>query len=898
MWVSLCVALVVGPSGARALAAQEAGRITGRVAAAESGGPLAGVRVSVQGTSLAATTDQEGRFAFLRVPAGPHTVTLTYIGRRPESRDVTVVGGQSVVADFSLSAAAVEMEGITVFGSLTMIQAEALNRQKNAPNITNVVASDQIGRFPDANAPEAVQRLPGVSLSRDQGEGRYVLIRGGSAANTQVSFNGVQIPSPEGGERQIALDAVPVDILESIEVSKAILPDMDADAIGGAVNLMTLRAPAGRLISLEAAGGYAPIRGEPSGSGALTLGSRFADNRLGVLVSGSYSRRSFGSDDVEPVYDLGDPGIEDDVLEELETRYYSLWRQRVGGTVTLDYRLSETSSWTLTANYAEMTDVEQRRNTLNLVADEELAFLHKHRREELSTVSLAASGRHFLGGVELDYVGAYARSGELTPYDAEIEFVQEGVTYSPDLSDPNQILANPAPGATDGDFLFNAVEPASSDTRDRELSGAVNLTIPYALGGTATGRLKFGGKVRDRDKVRDVLEEVFELTDGADDILLGADVGGPFSIGSYQPGPYPFSSNSTTPDEVTGFVDDFAEVLEGEVDLESETNDYDLSERILAGYVLTEINVLPQLMFLPGLRYEHTRVQSAGFDFDPDTEELTPTTGEKSYGSVFPMVHARYALGSRTNIRAAYTTTVARPNFFDLVPYRLRDDEDRELGNPDLDPTIARSADLLIEHYDRRIGVLSAGVFYKRLSDPIFLFTADNELGGQDVQPGNGESGTIRGVELALQQQLRFLPGPLGGLGVFANYTYTDSDARLPGGREGRLQGQAAHVVNLAVSYERGPFSGQVSLNYVDDYLSEYGGDEGEEGEEFEDVYVGARTQIDASLSLRAGGRSVVFVELLNLTNQPYDVYQGVTARPIQSEYYRAWGRIGFRYVM
>jgi TonB-dependent receptor len=899
MWVALCLSWVVGPLGARPLAAQEAGRIMGRVVAAESGSPLTGARVMVQGTSLAATTDRDGRFMLLRVPAGSQTVALAYIGRAAQSQTVTVAAGQAAVADFSMPVVAVELEGITVLGSRAMIQAEALNRQRTASNITNVVASDQIGRFPDANAPEAVQRLPGVTLSRDQGEGRYVLIRGGSAANTQVSFNGVQIPSPEGDDRQIALDAVPVDILESIEVSKTILPDMDADAIGGAVDLMTLRAPDSRLISLEAAGGFASIRDELSGNGSLTLGNRFADRRLGVLVSGSYSRRNFGSDDLELVYDLGDPGIEDDVLEELETRYYSLWRERRGATAALDYRLNEASGWTLTGAYSEMTDVEQRRNTLNLVADEEMAFLHKNRREELSTYSLAASGRHlFGGGIELDYVGAYARSGEYTPYDSEIEFVQEGVTYSPDLSNPDQILANPAAGATDGDFLFNAVEPASSDTRDEELSAGLNLTIPYALGGMATGRLKFGGKVRDRDKRRDVVEGAYELTGGAADILLGTDVGGLFDIGNYNPGPYPFSRHSTTPDEVIDFVETFGDVLEGETDLEAETNDYDLTERILAGYVMTEINVTPRFLILPGVRYEHTEVQTAGFDYDPDTEELTPTTGEKSYGSVFPMLHARYAVGERTNIRAAYTTAIARPNFFQLVPYRLRDDEDRELGNPDLEPTIARSADLLIEHYDRNIGILSAGVFYKRLSDPIFLFTTDNELGGQDVQPGNGEAGTIRGVELALQQQLRFLPGALAGLGVYANYTFTDSDAQLPGGREARLQGQAPHVVNVALSYERGPFSGQVSLNYLADFVSEYGGDEGAAGEEFEDVYVAPRTQIDASFSVRAGGRSVAFLELLNLTNQPYDVYQGVADRPIQNEYYEPWGRVGFRYSM
>jgi TonB-dependent receptor len=191
---------------------------------------------------------------------------------------------------------------------------------------------------------------------------------------------------------------------------------------------------------------------------------------------------------------------------------------------------------------------------------------------------------------------------------------------------------------------------------------------------------------------------------------------------------------------------------------------------------------------------------------------------------------------------------------------------------------------------------MSAGVFYKRLSDPIFLFTTDNELGGQDVQPGNGDAGTIRGVEVALQQQLRFLPAPFDGLGVYANYTYTDSEATLPGGREARLQGQADHVFNTAVSYERGVFSGQVSLNYHDNYVGEYGGDEGTVEEELEDVYIDRHMQLDASASLRTTNRSALFVELVNLTNEPFKAYQGVRERPIQMEYYERWGRLGFRY--
>jgi TonB-dependent receptor len=259
-------------------------------------------------------------------------------------------------------------------------------------------------------------------------------------------------------------------------------------------------------------------------------------------------------------------------------------------------------------------------------------------------------------------------------------------------------------------------------------------------------------------------------------------------------------------------------------------------------------------------------------------------------------VHLRYRLTPQTNVRAAFTTTLARPNFFDLVPFRLRDDEDLVLGNPQLEATVSRNFDLLLEHYDRRIGVLSAGAFYKRLSDPIFLFTEDNEFGGATSQPRNVESAEIKGFEVAVQQQLSMLPPPLDGLGIWANYTYTDSEATLPGGRTARLAGQAAHVFNTALSYEKGGFSSQISLNYNDPFVLEFGSDVVGAEERNEDIFLDKHLQLDFSGAYRFTPSTSLFLELVNLTNEPFRTYQGVSVRPRQEEFYESWGRLGVRY--
>lgn len=873
--VLAAAALTAGPGAALA---QDTGRLTGRALQQGTGAPLAGAAVTVDGTGLAAVTNAEGRYLLNNVPAGRHTVTLTFIGHETTTLDAEVRAGAATVVDFTVPVAAVALEGMTVLGARAMVQAEALSRQKNAANIMNIVASDQMGRFPDANAPEAVQRIPGIAIARDQGEGRYIQIRGGSAANTQVTFNGIQVPSPEGDVRQIALDAVPVDVLESIEVSKALLPDMDADAIGGNVNLVTRGAPAARVLSLEASGGFAPLRSEPSGSAALTWGDRTADGRLGFLVNGSFNRRAFGSDDVEPAYDLGDAGLGDDALEELELRHYSLERERLGTTGHLEWRPSETTTLGLTGIVTNLKDVEQRRRLISVLEDEALEWQHKNREENLRTYSVGLRGDHLLGGATLDYNLAWTRSLETTPFDLEVNSVLEGVGFAPSISDRRNVRSNPS--TISGNYLFDAIDESSSDTEDTDRVAAANLELPLTLGRT-TGSIKFGAKLRDKVKTQDVVEFSYESAGG--DLVLGRDYGGAYGERLRHPASYALPGVGTDPDQVRRFVDRFGSALEGEADLEADTEDYELDERVAAGYVMAELSFSPTFLLVPGLRFEHTRVTTDGFEFDSEAETLSPVADEQSYGEVFPMLHARWRVSPETNLRAAFTTAMQRPNFFDLVPYRVRDDEDLVLGNPDLAPMLARSFDLLAEHYDRRIGVMSAGVFYKRLTDPIFVFVEENQDGGETEQPRNGESGWIRGAEFALQRPLG------GGFGIYANYTFTDSEAELPTGRLARLQGQSDHVFNAALSYERSGFWAQASVNFHNDYVDEYA------EADYEDVYIDNHLQVDFAASYQVNDRSRVFLELVNLTNEPLIAYQGTPDRPIQMEYYEPWGRIGLR---
>ena len=893
---------------------QARGSIVGQVTDANSEQPLPGANVVVEGTTIGTATDADGRYRLPELSAGTVQLVVSYIGYAEQTVSVTVSGGETARQNIALQPMSFTGEEVVVLGVRAQGQAKALSQQKNAANITNVVAADQIGRFPDASAPDALQRVPGIGVQRDQGEGRFIQIRGGAPQLTTVTFNGERIPSPEGDVRQIALDAVPTDILQSIEVSKAITPDMDADAVGGAVNLVTRRAPERSTFSVEGAGGYGNIRQQGSLKSSLTYGTRTADNRLGVLINGSINRRNFGSDNFEPEYDLGaddQPLGGDDSLDEHQVRLYDVMRQRIGLNGVVDYRISDQSSVYLRSIFTQLQDTEQRNRLVSAVGDGELEYQHKNRTEYLRTLNLTAGGEHaFASGLQLEARATYTRSQEETPEDVEITWLQEGVAFSPDLSDPNLIQANPSASALSNaqNFGFDAVEPSESNTTNDDYIGALDFTYPYRLG-AVNGTVQFGGKYRYKDKVQDVAESELGLIDSASPIRLGDGNGVAFSDyyrGDFETGRFDFPPVITSNDEVLDFPTRFGDVLEtdAETALEGDLEDFDAQEVTYAGYLMSELNLTDRFLLLPGVRYEHTAVDSEGFQAvvtsDGDLTGRQAAAASNDYGYFFPMLHARYQVAPNTNLRAAVTTALARPNFFDLAPYRIADDEEAEIGNPDLIPSRSVNLDLFAEHYTESIGVFSAGAFYKTINDPIITTTFVPNAGlneGLNVfQSSNGQDGTIWGLEFAAQQQLQFLPGVLGGLGIYANYTYTQSEITLANGSTGDFPGQADHVFNAAISYERSGFSGQLSLNYTGDFLDEFAGD-GASANRANDVFVDQRWGLDFSGSYQIGTSGFsAYMELVNLLNEPLVLYQGNESRPRQVEYYEPWGWVGVKY--
>src|SRR6202521_917464 len=342
--ISFLIAGLFGVS-LRAQPQEGRGTVSGRVMGPDHAA-LQGARVELQPTGLTTVSDSQGQFTIPDVPAGKYTFSVSYLGFAPYSAPVSVTAGGVTQVDAVVQLEAVS-ESVIVRGERERGALEALNRERTADNIVQVLPAEVIMSLPNTNVADALGRLPGVSLERDEGEGKYIQIRGTEPRLSNVTINGVNVPSPEGGVRNVKLDVIPSDLVESIEVNKTLSANQDGDAIGGSVNLVTKTVGDEPYVSASAMGGYTNIVG---GRGldqfTTTVGSRFGENkRFGVLIGGSYDWNGRGINDVEPsqgTNDFGNGPVH--VVPTADIREYLYRRARYGSAGGLDYRFGTGSS--------------------------------------------------------------------------------------------------------------------------------------------------------------------------------------------------------------------------------------------------------------------------------------------------------------------------------------------------------------------------------------------------------------------------------------------------------------------------------------------------------------------------------------------------------------------------
>lgn len=903
----------------------KSGTIYGQIS--DDFGTLPGAQITVKGTTIGAATNLSGDYVLDNLAPGSYTLVISYLGFKTVEEDVTIQSGENMLKDYIMTQSSTELGEVIVNG-VREGQYKALNQQRNADNIKQVVSLDLMGRFPDLNVAEALQRLPGVTIGRERGEGADVQLRGTPAGFTNININGEQIMgTQEEGNRNAQLDVIPIDVLSSMEVVKTLTPDLDGDAIAGVVNMRT---PTASTLKAKGAAnlgvGYNNLREKPNAIGNLSYGQRFfADEkvpmgRLGIIASGSYFRTKNGRDRIEAqsweTVDVGGENGEVVFPTDFRYRYLESIRTRTGFSATVDYKFNPSSFIiaNVMVNNRDDDDIRYRRRFRmdDPEIQEDGSYFDDRARaynqvltrtQDVKNANYSLQGETRLGKSTLDAAVFYT--------DSRRDYNSDAVSFNSGRFPMINRDINTSFLRTEGEFndssLYSLNNFESNDvvTHGNNTVFRVNLSIPYRLG-SGTGKIKAGLKSKslynERYRPNSSLYSEFS---GDTSVLLTDFVGTNELSDSFMDNNLNFGPNVSTsaidyyysnPNNFTTNVDASR--------ISADTFFYEATENVFAGYLMSQLQ-LEKLMILIGARIEKTNVDYSANIVEQDGEtwvSTTPINSENNYTKILPNIQFKYNLNQSSIIRAALTFGYSRPNFADLVPSRSIGIESQEItiGNPDLDPAFSTNLDLMYEKYFDDLGIFSGGIFYKNIDK--FQYTSQtsvigNEFTGASVytdwvlhQTLNGETAKVFGLELNYQKNLTFLPGILSGLSIYTNYTYTNSNADTQDRKDLNLPGQAPHSANGTLSFAYKKYSIKGSANYNGTYVLSLGANDEE------DITRDNRLQIDLNATYQLSKNWTIYTEALNLTNAAQFDYFGDKSRVYQKEFYSWWGRMGVKY--
>lgn len=812
-----------------ALSAQEKYSLSGIVTDKQTGEPLPGATVKIDNSSKGASTGLDGKFFIQDIRQEKISFTVSYIGYQEQKLEQDFIGDKNPYLAIRLEPASTQLQQVQITDQAEG-QVKAMIEQKTAANIKNVVSSEQLERFPDMNAAEAMQRIPGITLQRDQGEGRYVQLRGTPPELTNFNINGEQIPSPEGGVRYVGMDVIAADQIDFIEITKVLTPDMDGDGIGGTVNIITKKATSEKPeINGTLAGGYSHLRQTPNFQAQMAFGRRYGkEGKFGLYVNGSYFINEFGSDNMEFKYVKGPFfGGNPDTSEanyqvqyrEFQLRHYDITRKRIGFSATMDYQFNENSVIYLRGMFNSFSDDETRRRKIYTLEDAvtENLYLYggiehdvKDRIKDQNVTSINLGGEHQLPGwgLKIDYEAAYSVAGENEPNRLETRFDNPGqaITMKIDRTDPEWprvTFTDPANAQNAYDYRRYELDEhlfEKSITTDQNVSAKVNLTIPYSSNPLSKGFVKVGGKTRYKIKERDIEAKAFgayklkqyypdygdtlRLTTVDDGFRTDDLLGQGYTV-DYIPGA----------DNMRDFYEFNAQhfVYGGQGFTESRkrsfNNDYTAHEYIYAAYAMVQHD-FNKLMLLGGLRYERTDVDYSAYRIKVNDNQWFDTINElndkRTHEFFLPQAQVKYSFNDNLNLRAAVTYTFSRPSFDDVIPFRYEERDEIKYGNPDLEYPTSINYDLLVENYLTSGGIISGGLFYKDIENFIFTYKRYAHEGEpqsfslKEIEtPLNGLDAFVYGAEVQTQFKADFLPGFLMNFGLYVNYTFTYSEAYI-----------------------------------------------------------------------------------------------------------------------
>ena len=924
------------------------GGVTGHITDS-SGSVLQGAAIELQPGTIIGVSNPQGSYFINDLAPGTYTITVTYVGFALFTKVVNVTAGQTATIDVKMEVAS-QNDQVIVTAERASGEAEEVNRQRTADNILQVLTNEVITSLPNANIADAVGRLPSVTLERDEGEGKYVQVRGTEPRLTNATIDGINVPSPESGVRQIKFDAIPSDIVESVEINKTLQANMDADGIGGSVNLVTKTATERPTIALFGLGGISPILGGRNNyQTTATVGKRFgASKKFGALIGFSYDYEGRGIDDVEPVPDqlLLPGGATQRYFDEMDIREYQYYRSRYGVAGSTDYQLGQGSNIYLRGLFSDFHNFGNRwvysifdnsgLNLLNAPSPSAPSFNNSIRRPRYIIENMVLGGKHVLASTwfSWDVSGSFASEND-NGYGGGSFGVPNPSTYtSPCTYDP-VATGNSLRPLWSSACYAEAYNPKLMYLNDVNISrgktAQTNIQVAGAMGkryhiGSHLSTIEIGGKFRNGHKYDHSY---------ADDYAVPTDSNGnytnliPFSMfpstfhysnyygGTYPQGPFAdyYKTQAYVFANPTQFT--FTTGAAGA------PNFYSYVEQVSAGYVMNTID-FSKFRFIVGVRVEGTNLDTLGWDSNANAQTFK---GGGDYINVLPSASLRYALTSDTDFRLVYSRGLSRPNPQDIAqPFSITAPAGGGkgsigYGNPGLKAETANNYDLLFEHYMNPFGAIQGGVFYKWLSNPIVDTSHDVQnftppppyntasyQGDYTIsQPLNAGSAHLFGFEIAYLQHFSSLPGLLSGFGLSANYGYTVSGT---GGLPDRsdhphLVRQAPNTWNISPTFDKGRFSYRLGISYNDANIFSYQYKDGTSGSTAtpgglkgpnSDTYLYAHLQIDMQGSVRLNKGFTFVAYILNTNNQVFGFYNGSSQYLIQREYYTPTYALGLRW--
>ena len=927
--------------------------------------PLPGANIILLGTSIGTASDNEGKFIIRNIPAGKYKIKTSYVGYKSNEFDAELKAGKIFETDIKLKPASIEGQTVTVTAQASG-QNEAINQQLTSDQIKNVVSLARIQELPDANAAESVARLPGVSLIREGGEGSQVVIRGLSPQYNEITIDGIQLPGnvvssdPNSqssllGDRATNLSMISSSMLGGIEVIKAITPDMDAAVLGGVVNFGLRKAVKGvaPTFGLQLQGSHNALKNTTNDY--MLVGSyeqRFFDQKLGLFLLGSIEKRDRSSNELGVNYQLNDKTPGDQGIPDLNSlRMTDVYRilKRDGITAVMDYTHSSGEIDFYNFFSASNTRPVSRSESIN-PSQNWMDYSATDSKNKLNVITNLISIKQDLPIFHADLKLSHTYSENHNPGDLSFRFWQQnaGLSGMGNVSklNPKQLVSLAVP--VDSIARLETITSSANFSRDRTLTGSVDLNTEYVFSDFLTAKIKFGGMYQYRERSYD-----YSYGLGPNISLGGGNTVG--KILQYYPWMQTYGSSVT----VRNFVDNsysFGNFLNNDysmnypIDVNFMQNIYDLvrvgaspesfqnvknissvfdyngNEKKSAAYVMVNFNLGGTFSILPGVRYQNLTTSYLGHRSEqiPGGYKITDTTVTKPNGYWLPMIHLIYKPLSWMQVHLAYTHTLNYPDYNTIVPRYQISSNSISYNNYNLKPATSENYDLVLSFYNNEIGLFTIDGFKKRIENLIFASTTyltdlsdypelpqnRNQLYQFNTFINNPKAIDIWGIETDWQTHFWYLPEPFSWVVFNINYTHIFSEASYPRSEVNtnynedgtftrtvvdtfyttRMLNQPNDIMNFAIGIDYKGFSSRLSMLYQDNIFKQP--DFWMQNRVNSDKYI--RWDLSVKQELPWYGVQL-FLNLNNITGENDTDINQKTGFPVNIERYGMTGDLGVR---